>query len=189
MRKKVLASLSLAAAMIATTMPAMAATPVEGGHGFDTHPGVTPADVCEEQTIDRDESAQCDVYAKVGSTFTVTIPKKITLAGATKTGSYTVSCTGDIAGNEYVSVTPDNSFMMKQTGKNDVTTIVSQAVNKFRGNNYVKSLNVDGTEAKMQDGATGAIYADGSNGSGTLTAGAWNGTFNFAIALNTDSAN
>ena len=101
MRKKVLASLSLAAAMVATTMPAMAATEVPGGHDFDTHAGsTTEAEVCMKQTVsseDADKSAQCEVYAEIGSTFTVTIPKKITLSGTDKTGSYTVSCTGDIA--------------------------------------------------------------------------------------------
>lgn len=184
MRKKVLASLSLAAAMIATTMPAMAATPVEGGHDFTQHEGsTTEADVCMKQTVsseDENKAAECEVYAEIGSTFTVTIPKKITLSGTDKTGSYTVSCTGDIAGDEYVSVVPDGSFAMKQGGKDDVTATVTQATQSFRGDNYTKSL-ADG-EAFMATGATGSISAK------DLTAGAWKGTFNFAIALNQDSA-
>lgn len=182
MRKKVLASLSLAAAMIATTMPAMAATPVEGGHDFTQHEGsTTKAEVCMKQTVsseDADKSAQCEVYAEIGSSFTVTIPKKITLSGETKSGSYTVSCTGDIAGDEWVSVVPAASFAMKQTGKKDVTASVTQAVNRFRGNNYTGSLLADGSEVKMESGATGSISA------ADLSAGAWKGTFNFVIALN-----
>ena len=179
MRKKVLASLSLAAAMVATTMPAMAATPVEGGHDFTRHEGsTTTAEVCEKQTVDSNETAECEVYAEIGSSFTVTIPKKITLSGETKSGSYTVSCTGDIAGDEWVSVVPDASFAMKQTGKKDVTASVTQAVNRFRGNNYTGSLLADGSEVKMESGATGSISA------ADLSAGAWKGTFNFVIALN-----
>lgn len=177
MKKKVLASLSLAAAMVATTMPAMAATDVAGGHdSFETHYGkVTTAETCKEQTVSDDETASCEVYAEIGSTFTVTIPKKITLSGSTRSGSYTVSCSGDIAGNEYVSVVPDASFDMIQTGKTNVTASVTQETQSFRGNNYTGSVGTG--EAKMEDGATGSISAAG------LTAGAWKGTFNFTISL------
>ena len=167
MRKKVLASLSIAAAMVATTMPAMAYTNSTGA-------------VNETQEVSENKESACEVYAEIGSTFTVTIPKKITLAGATKTGAYTVTCTGDIAGNEYVSVVPAESFPMKQNGKTDVTATITQATKNFRGDNYTGSLAAG--EAKMANGATGSIDAQG------LTAGAWNGTFNFAIALNQDAA-
>lgn len=165
MKKKILASLSIAAAMVATTMPAMAAN--------------SEGDVTETKEITEDVAKEaCEVYAELGSSFTVTIPKKITLSGADKTGSYSVSCTGDIAGDEWVSVVPDASFAMKQTGKKDVTASVTQAVNRFRGDNYTGSLLADGSEAKMADGATGSISA------ADLSAGAWKGTFNFVIALN-----
>ena len=162
MKKKVLASLSLAAAMVATTMPAMAYTNSVGA-------------VNETQEVSENKEAECEVYAEIGSTFTVTIPKKITLAGATKTGAYTVACTGDIAGDEYVSVVPDASFDMIQTGKTNVTASVTQETQNFRGNNYTGSVGTG--EAKMEDGATGSISAAG------LTAGAWKGTFNFTISL------
>lgn len=183
MKKKVLASLGLAMAMVATTMPAMAAEEVDGGHELSTHYGsVTKAEVCKEQTIKEDEQATCDVYAEVGSEFTVTIPKALTLSGTDKNGTYKVSVEGDIAGNQYVSVTPDKTFAMKQTGKKDVTATITQAVNKFRGDNYTSELLSDGSEVKFATGATGSISA------ADLSAGRWNGTFNFTIALNTDSA-
>lgn len=183
MRKKAFASLALAGLMLAgSVMPASAATIVEGGHDFTGHQGkgTTTAEVCQQQEIDSDEKASCDVYAEIGSQFTVTIPKKLTLDGSTKTGSYTVSCSGDIAGTEYVSVTPDESFAMKQTGKANVTASITQETTKFRGDNYTGSL-VAG-EDYMTKGATGSISAQ------DLTAGAWNGTFNFAVKLNTDDA-
>ena len=81
--------------------------------------------VNETQNISANETAQTSVYAEVGSTFTVTIPKKITLSGETKSGTYNVTCTGDIAGTEFISVTPAASFDMTQKGKADVTATVT----------------------------------------------------------------
>ena len=136
--------------------------------------------VNETQTISANETAETSVYAEVGSTFTVTIPKKITLSGETKSGTYNVTCTGDIAGDEFISVAPASSFDMTQKGKADVTATVTQETTKFRADNYTTELEEG--EAKMATGATGSIAASG------LTSGGWNGTFNFTIALNQDSA-
>ena len=136
--------------------------------------------VNETQNISANETAQTSVYAEVGSTFTVTIPKKITLSGETKSGTYNVTCTGDIAGDEFISVAPAASFDMTQKGKEDVTATVTQETTKFRADNYTTELEEG--EAKMATGATGSIAASG------LTSGGWNGTFNFTIALNQDSA-
>lgn len=73
------------------------------------------------------------------STFSVSIPKTITL-GSNGTAEYTVSVTGDIYGNEQVTVIPDASFAVKNAeGKSDITAA-------------------------------------------NLTAGVWNGTFNFTIS-------
>ena len=135
--------------------------------------------VTETQNFSANETAQTSVYAEVGSTFTVTIPKKITLSGETKSGAYNVTCTGDIAGTEFISVTPAASFDMTQKGKADVTATVTQETTKFRADNYTTELIAG--EAKMATGATGSITADG------ITSGSWNGTFNFAIALNEDT--
>ena len=68
---------------------------------------------------------------------------------------------------------------MTQKGKADVTATVTQETTKFRADNYTTEL-VAG-EAKMATGATGSITANG------ITSGSWNGTFNFAIALNEDT--
>ena len=65
---------------------------------------------------------------------------------------------------------------MVQAGKADVTAAVTQETTKLRADNYTTEL-VAG-EAKMATGATGSIAA------ADLTAGAWDGNFNFAIALN-----
>ena len=158
MRKMKLASLALAGLMLAgTMMPAMA---------YENSTANVDATAEITAPVDAEE---CEVYAEVGSDFTVTIPKKITLDGATKTGSYTVSCTGNIAGDEYVSVTPA-----------DVTASVTQETTKFRDNLFTGTKGAG--EALMSEGASATIDAAG------LTAGEWNGIFNFAINLNQDVA-
>ncbi len=96
--------------------------------------------VNETQNISANETAQTSVYAEVGSTFTVTIPKKITLSGETKSGTYNVTCTGDIAGTEFISVTPAASFDMTQKGKADVTATVTQETTKFRAATIQQNL-------------------------------------------------
>ena len=164
-----LASLALAGLMLAgTMMPALA---------YENSTANVDATAEITAPVDAEE---CEVYAEVGSDFTVTIPKKITLDGATKTGSYTVSCTGNIAGDEYVSVTPDAQFAMKQAGKADVTASVTQETTKFRDNLFTGTKGAG--EALMSEGASATIDAAG------LTAGEWNGIFNFAINLNQDVA-
>lgn len=168
MKNKII-SLGLLATLICTSMPV---------YGYTDSVGT----VDETQTIQSNEAAQCEIYAEVGSEFTVTIPKQITLDGESKTGTYTISCKGDIAGDEYVSVIPDASFTMSQQGKADATANITQAKRQFRTNRYGAAL-LD-TEVLMND----ASGANGTTISGTieasaLTAGAWNGVFNFTIAL------
>ena len=108
------------------------------------------------------------VYAEIGSEFKVTIPKKIVLDGATKSGTYTVTVEGDIAGLEIVNVTPDSAVTLSSKDKADVIgTITQDKLNWTYSEIY--------TDSKIL--ANGAISAQG------ITAGAWNGTFNFAIKL------
>lgn len=150
--------------------------------------------VSTQDFTDNQEAANCTVYAEVGSSFKVTIPKHIIMDGSTKTGEYKINVTGDIAGDQFVKVVPASSFEMIQPGKDNVTTTIKQETTMFRGANYVP--DVDGTTTvKMADApnaesedpaeATGYLYADGDaeNGSERLTAGAWNGNFDFAISL------
>ena len=131
--------------------------------------------VNETQNISANETAQTSVYAEVGSTFTVTIPKKITLSGETKAGTYNVTCNGDIAGTEFISVAPAASFDMTQKGKADITATTLQQITKFRSADYTGSLEADETE--MGTDIEGTIHTP------DLTAGSWNGTFNFRINL------
>lgn len=100
------------------------------------------------------------------STFTVTIPKSITLPTA-KTATYDVKVKGDIKRSEKITVTPDATVSMTDAnGKDAVTITVTQTVKEFAAD------DVNATEGSS---TTGSI--DGSN----LTAGSWSGTLNFAI--------
>lgn len=148
--------------------------------------------VSTQDFTDNEPKANCTVYAEVGSSFKVTIPKHIIMSGKDKTGGYTINVTGDIAGDQFVKVVPAESFPMEQPGKANVTTVIKQETTMFRGANYVP--DVDGTttvkmndtvdaEGKEVQEATGYLYANGEEGSGKLTAGAWNGNFDFAISL------
>ena len=115
------------------------------------------------------------LYAKwVPETFSVTIPKRITLSGETKSGAYTVTCTGAIGDSRYISVVPDSSFTMTQKGKADITATLQQ-ITKFRSADYTGSLEADETE--MGTDIEGTIHTP------DLTAGSWNGTLNFKINL------
>lgn len=150
MKKKILVAV-MAMAMVATTVtPQIFATADE-----------------KTQIVTENKSAATEVKYSQTSTFSVTVPKTITL-GADKTSSYTVDVNGDIASNENVTVTPDATVTMKDVNsiKADVTGTITQDKTSW-------------IYSEMDTDATGSISATG------LTAGTWNGTFNFAIALNT----
>ena len=129
------------------------------------------------------------VYAEIGSTYKVTIPKVIVLAGKrgeASTATYKVDVDGDIAGNQYVKVANDATFAMKQAGKADVEATVSQNFTKFYAKNNnatlaadVAKMNADDADAIADGEGTGSVSA-------TLTAGKWAGNFNFNIALVTE---
>ena len=174
MKRKKLACLLLAGMMIASAVPAQAFAATQNSSASSTQ---------IETPVTKDGTQECQVEAAIASSFSVVVPKKITLQGDTKTGSYQVTCTGDIAGNEGVSVTPDATFKMKQSGKNDVTATVTQAKTIFRGKDHEGDLGE--TEEKMGTADAAGTPIDGSIAAQDLSAGAWSGTFNFAIALNT----
>ena len=112
----------------------------------------------------------------------MTVPKKITLDGSTKSGTYSVTCKGDIAGNESVSVVPDATFAMSQTGKANVQAAVTQEKTMFRGSDYTGDLG-DAVKMGAAAGESTGTAIDGSIAAKDLSAGAWNGAFNFTIGL------
>ena len=159
MKKIKLLSLTLAASLIFSAMPVSANTQyTDSAHEV----------INIDTPISNDNNSNCDVYAEIGSEFKVTIPKKIVLSGTTKSGTYTVTVEGDIAGLEVISVTPDSAVTLSSKDKADVIgTITQDKLNWTYSEIY--------TDSKIL--ANGSISAQG------ITAGAWNGTFNFAIKL------
>ena len=131
---------------------------------------VTPqifATVDETQSATSKKSVTTNVKYSQTSNFSVIVPKIITL-DANKTSSYTVDVNGDIASDMKVVVIPDETVTMK-----DVNSIKADVTGKIEQN------KTSWVYSEMDTDATGSICATG------LTAGTWNGTFNFAIALNT----
>lgn len=117
-------------------------------------------------------SQSVTVTANQGSVFSITIPKKITLENTTKGNSqsnYTVEIRGDIASDEILKVIPDNSFNMNQDGGRVFPVAVTQSVTTATWDEITE------TQPKT---ITGNLK--GTN----MTAGNWQGIFNFEISLN-----
>ena len=151
---KVLTGTLATAMLVSGTVPAYAAT---GTSGTTSTLSVETGEAVEGTNT-------VSVYAQIESQYTVTMPKTITLDSSTKTGRYTVSVEGDIAGDEAVKVAPDASFAMSQTDKANVTASITQ----------------DKTTWNVSEFGT---VGNGSISASVLTAGAWNGTFNFNVGL------
>ena len=152
MKRKLMSYLLVLLTLINTIAPALAAT---------TYTDSTESVEYHEHTEDYTGTT---VYAEIGSEFKVTIPKKVTLDGALKSGTYNVLVEGDIAGNEYVKVVPETYFLLYTKDKAPIPATVSQDRTGWSFLDF-------GTKAN------GLIETEG------MSAGAWNGTFNFNIKL------
>lgn len=111
----------------------------------------------------QEEIETVTVTASIANTYSVNIPKTITLDPTTKSADFTVSVTGDLAVGNELTIVNDETFKMSTKGKDDVTATVTIDKNSW-------------TLDDMTD-ASGTITASG------LTAGDWNGTFEFKINL------
>lgn len=119
------------------------------------------------------------------STFSVTIPKNITLlgtAGQSNAANYTVTTSGNIASNEVINVTPVTSFKMNDSKgvKKALNATVTQSVTKF--------VNSEAKTAKYSSVANTVALGTTTTGNvkvAGLTAGSWSGNFNFNINLET----
>ena len=159
MKKIKFLNLALATSLLFTSMPVSANTQ----YSDSTHE-VTNVDT----PIAEDSNSNCDVYAELGSEFKVTIPKKIVLDGALKKGTYQVTVEGDIAGLEIVNVIPDSAVTLSSKDKADVIGTIAQDKTEWTYNEILSDNKILGN---------GEIDAN------KITAGSWNGTFNFNISL------
>ena len=127
----------------------------------------------ETGTYDADGNQICNVEVTKASSFSVTIPKNVTLSGVAgneNSVAYTITVKGDLAGYGTVTVDPEDSFAFSQTDKDDITASVEQAKTTF-------SIGQDG---EIDDFVTG-VTTDGTIKATGLTAGKWTGSFQFVI--------
>ena len=131
---------------------------------------VTPihAEVTENQAVSNIDECTTAVSAEIGSQFTITVPKVIRFDKVTKDSEYTVKVYGDITGTQCISVVPDESFLMKSSGKDNVTATVSQEQTLFSFE-----------EISVEDGAITAGTVQASD----ITAGHWSGNFYFNVEI------
>lgn len=122
----------------------------------------------ESQSVQQDASSEVIVNG-LDSRFSVTVPKNIIGEGSEGTLSYTVTLEGDIAGNELVHVVPDESVTLSQKNKSDIIADVNQDKVRWAAD----ELDIIGN---------GAITYEG------VSAGTWDGAFNFNIALKSKSS-
>jgi hypothetical protein len=129
-----------------------------------------------------ENTSEVEVYATRTSTFSVVIPKIITLDGQTKKGNYQTKVKGDIAGSQKISVTAPETFQMSEQNasvakKDDVTATIAtgSAVNAAKTTWTQSEIKLDTYEGTGT--TTGEISAQ------DLTAGSWKGTFDFTIKL------
>ena len=160
MKNKILTSLIAATMVMGSTMPVFAAT--------------TATDTVNETQAESGTTRPVEVTYTQSSTFTVTIPKTITLDGSTKTADYDVNVKGDISSDKQVKVAPDTTFKMVDQSKAakkkaDVDASVTQAETTWS--------SIDVNVAQTGTTKAGNISATG------LSSGSWKGTFNFSIAM------
>jgi hypothetical protein len=122
------------------------------------------------------------------STFTVTIPKSISL-GTNKTATYNIKVTGDISSDQQVNVAPQDdkadkdgvNFKMSDTAttadkKDDVWVTVIQSIKAWSSSEISEA------------GETGVTKTGTIDGSDVLTSGSWSGNLTFNISLTSVSS-
>lgn len=138
------------------------------------------------------DEGKCDVSVSQGSTFSVIIPKTVILNGGfgqANEASYTINVTANIASDEVLTVSPVTSFKMADVNgiKTAKDASVVQSITKF--------VDPETKNAKFSSSVDVKALSNGTNGShpvsstdgkiivSNLTAGSWQGSFNFNISL------
>ena len=112
------------------------------------------------------KSSVVNSYASA-SEFSVYLPKSLQFDKSTKTADYQVSVEGTLADGSALHVTPDESFMLKQPGKQNIVATVQQDKTIFAAE------EVNAAKKGLQ--TAGVITAT------DLSAGQWYGSFNFNV--------
>lgn len=102
------------------------------------------------------------VFAKICSTYKVTIPKVIVLSGTSKKADYQVWVEGDLAGYEVLHVVPESTVDLYSTNKDVQVGTIEQNTTAWRW-------------FELADTTFGNVSAN------DITAGKWSGVFYFNI--------
>ena len=182
MKKKILSIVLIFTLLFSSIVPSFADTINVQGYDVEVDGDKDSIEYVEYGTFSEEGTHKTDVYAVVSSKFQVTIPKVIVLKGnkgATSNATYQIDVDGDISGDEYILVKPDNQVVLQTTNKPNTTATITQTIQKFRTPKYQVSATderifVD--ETSFIPDTTGIVEA-------SLSAGAWKGVFNFKIEL------
>lgn len=124
-----------------------------------------------------DSDTQTAVYLTVDdSDLIVSLPTTVIVSGTPDssgnyTGNYSVGVKGNMSGSKQVNIVPDENVSLTQKGKNSKEATITQQQTVFTTDDF-----------KNDTVADGAVTAEG------LTAGSWNGKFNFNISMSVDSS-
>ena len=85
-------------------------------------------EIVQQSTDGEDFSNETSVYAVIGSTYKVTIPKVIVLSGVTKLANFYIEVKGDITDNEILHIEPDEAADLYSNNKPIQMGAVSQDI-------------------------------------------------------------
>ena len=174
MKKNKILSLCMAAIMAVSVFPMTAfASSSVGSTSADTTVGEDTAQGAKTQYSEAGMSdTQTKVYLTVeDKDLIASLPTTIIVSGTPTTegkyvGEYSVGVSGNMSGDKVVTIEPESANVtLKQKGKNDKSASISQEQTEFSTDDF-----------KNKTRTNGAVTAD------SLTAGSWNGTFNFNIS-------
>ncbi len=157
---RTLAAVLSVTTIASTSFPSLAYELDENGNSIE--------EIEYQNDKDEDFENSTNVFAELKSEYKVTIPKVVVLSGASKDARYYVKVEGDIAGYETVHVEPEDSFNLYAVNKDAVVATIDQDKTSW----HVADFDTD---------ATGVINAS------DITAGNWQGTFNFNVFLKDSS--
>lgn len=124
---------------------------------------VYAAETDDVQTVTQNASTSVTVSG-TGSTFAVTVPKNVVGSGKSGMLKYSVTCSGNLAGDKQISVVPDETVVLSQAHKQNITGAIAQDKTDWLSDEF----DVVGNGTVVYSG---------------LSSGTWHGAFNFNIEI------
>ena len=174
-------SLGLSSVLLLSTVPMTALAASEGSVANDVTVGIDELQNAKTAyteitpNLTEKQNSKTEVYLTVDNEdILVSVPEKVIVDGKVDTqdklykGAYQVKVEGDFSGDEQIVVEPSsNTVELQQKGKENIEANIEQNKTEFT---YMDIINNTNT-------------GDGLISTDKLTAGSWNGLFNFNISL------